>query len=69
LIIAYLKELHTNFGYPEDLIWFDFHKNLSIVMDPVIWDIEQGLLLKLGIDKKVTHAIRGFTPLTETEIK
>ena len=37
-------------------------------MNPAVWDIEHGVMLKLGDRKIVTHAVKGFEILTKEEI-
>ena len=41
---------------------------MEVFMNGAVWDIEQGLVLKLNADKVVTHAVRGYDVLTSAEI-
>ena len=36
-------------------------------MNCAVWDIVNGTLLKLGEDCEITHALRGFKPLSDSE--
>ena len=35
----------------------------------VVWDISKGTILKIGENKEITHATRGFEALTKAEIE
>ena len=37
-------------------------------MNNAVWDIEKGVVIRLGENKRVTHAIRGFSSLSKQEI-
>jgi hypothetical protein len=66
-VSAYLADLAAN-GYPADLVDFDYEKNLNVCLNNAVWDIEKGVIIRLGEDKLVTHAIRGFKGLSRGEI-
>ena len=63
LVQGHLDELHDKWpgAYPAQVKKFDFKKHMGLFMNCVVWDIENGTLLKLaGDDKQVTHALLGF---------
>ena len=51
---------------------FDYDKNLEVFLPCAFWDIDKGTILKLAegpYGLTVTHAVKGFKPLSEDEIK
>ena len=68
LIQAYLKHLHESFGYPKEILDFDYDFNMNVCFTNCIWDVEHGTILKLSEDKIVQHAIHGFEKLTRPQI-
>ena len=43
---------------------FNYDQDLGIILNGAVWDISQGTILKLGDNKEITHALRGFELLT-----
>ncbi len=60
--------MHEHFGYPKEIIEFDYDKGLPVCLDNAVWDIAQGTILKLGQNKEITHAVKGFEKLTHEQI-
>jgi hypothetical protein len=42
--------------------------NMTTGLSNAVWDIENGVFVKLTEGKIVSHAVRGFTALTKQEI-
>ena len=61
IVDTHLKKLVKEFeGYPEEICNFDYQKNSGTVLNNCIWDIEHGIVLKLGQGKVITDAVSGF---------
>jgi hypothetical protein len=56
--------MNQNFGYPKEILDFDYDKYLSLCLENTVWDINQGIILKLNPTKEITKAYKGFSPLT-----
>ena len=70
LVQTHLDELYETYKYPKEVKKFDYDRHMGAFMNCVVWDIENGTLIKLaGVKKLVTHALLGFRPLTEKEIE
>ena len=48
IVEGFLKDLHENFGYPEDILDFNYSQNLGTCLNCAVWDIDNGTILKLG---------------------
>jgi hypothetical protein len=66
-VSSYLSDLSEH-GYPKEIILFDYDRNLGVCLNNAVWDIEKGVIVRLGEEKEVTHAIRGFQALSKEEI-
>jgi hypothetical protein len=66
-VISYLKDLNKNHSYPTEVTKFT-EKLMSVFTNNIVWDIKHGLLLKIIEGKIITHAVRGFKPLSEKQI-
>ena len=66
---SYLTDLVEKFNYPESMKMFNYKKNLGVCLNNAVWDIDNGVIVKLGEEKYVSHAIRGYKSLTKTEIE
>ncbi len=60
VISAYLTDLHKHFGYPAEILQFDYKNKLSVMLTNALWDIPNGCVLKLVDMKEVTLCLRGF---------
>ena len=69
LIESVLNDLVNAFDYPAEIQDFDFNKQLDMHLNNAVWDIENGTVLKLGEKRVVMHAMKGWTSLTQDEIK
>ena len=61
-----------NLDYPEDILDFDLSDNskeLSVCMNNAVFDIDKGLLLKLGEGKEVLAALKGRKAMSQEEIQ
>jgi hypothetical protein len=59
-----LSDIKENFlDYPIGITEFDWERNFETCLDWAVFDIEQGLMLKLGEDCKVLHAMNGWKKL------
>jgi hypothetical protein len=47
-------------GYPEEILKFDYQKHLSSALNNAVWDIQRGNVLKLGMEREITHAMSGW---------
>ena len=56
-------------GYPDEILTFDYEKNLSVVTNNAVWDIKNGAVLKLTEGRQISHALFGFDKLTQEQIK
>lgn len=60
LISGHLKALVDEYNYPEAILDFDYDKHIDLALNNAVWDIENGLILKLSGDCEIFHALRGF---------
>ena len=63
--------MHKELGYPPEIMDFDWSEeseDMHVCLNYGVWDIEKGLLIKLGDDKEVLQALRGRKKLTKAEI-
>ena len=65
LIKNFLQQLHDKYGYPKEVMDFNYDKDMGVCLNNGIWDIYNGTVLKLDEGRRITHAIRGFKPLTK----
>jgi hypothetical protein len=63
-----LKELCQNFDYPKEILDFDYEKHLSACINGTVFDMEHGLMLKIGEENTVVKALYGFESLSQEEI-
>ena len=56
------------YGYPREVLQFDYKNNLGVCMNNVVWDIETGNVIKIAEGLEVTRALHGFHILTYEEI-
>lgn len=68
LISGHLKSLHENYGYDEKVLEFDYDKHLSLCLTNAVWDIQNGLVLKLSSEKEIFHAMRGYEKVSDSEL-
>ena len=66
---TYLSELHTKKNYPEEILEFDYEKNLSSRLNHAVWDIDRGTVLQLANEFQVVRGLVGFRTLTIDELK
>lgn len=64
-----LRDLHENSQWPEEIMKFNMTSDLPLCMVNTCFDIDKGLLVKLGPGKEVLAALKGRTKLTDKEIK
>jgi hypothetical protein len=55
-----INDLNRNFKGYEFLDEIDFDKNLGTFSKGVVWDIYNGLILKLGENKQIIGALFGY---------
>jgi hypothetical protein len=59
LVNSMLSDLTSRFGYPK--LQFDFDKGVeSLMINNVVWDIQNGTILTLVHGKQVVSAVSGF---------
>jgi len=68
LVKCELQDLFEDFGYPEEVTQFD-STDIDLCLNCCLWDLETGLILKLGDEKKVLRAYKGFEPLSTEDIE
>ena len=52
-----LEELVDNFGYPKEILDFDYEKNLGLRLNNAVWDLDNGAMLKIGQGHSVLNAV------------
>jgi hypothetical protein len=58
IVNSFLSDLTNRFGYPK--VKFDFENGIeSLMLNSVVWDIQNGTLLTLVEGKKITSAVCG----------
>ncbi len=67
---VYLEQLHKDepHNYPKEIKIFDYEHHLGHFFTNCVWDVENGILIKLSAEKKVVRGYIGFQPLTEEEL-
>jgi hypothetical protein len=65
---VYLEELHLNYDYPQIVTKFNT-KTLDLIMNNAVWDIENGVFLKLTDNKVISHAVFGTEKLSKEQIQ
>lgn len=68
LISGHLKALHEQYEYPEVILDFDYDKNINLCLNNAVWDIENGLILKLSGEKEIFYAMRGYERVSDAEL-
>jgi hypothetical protein len=68
LIESHLKELVESYGYPKEILMFDYEEYLPLCLNNSVWDTEHGVVLKLAEDKQIFHAMSGLSKLTDKDI-
>jgi hypothetical protein len=68
LISTHLKSLHENHGYNKEIMNFDYESNLDLCLNNAVWDIQNGLVLKLSSKKEILHGMRGFEKVSDAEL-
>jgi hypothetical protein len=68
IIESYLTDLVDKFKYPESMKMFNYKKNLGVCLNNAVWDVDNGVIIKLTEGKFISHAIRGYKSLSEEEI-
>lgn len=68
VVQSYLDDLHDSQGYPKEITDFNFDKHLSVMLNNAVWDIENGTILKLAEEGKITHAVHGYEKLDYREL-
>ena len=67
-----LEDLHEYCGYPEEIMDFDLNEEseeIQACLNYGVFDIDRGLLIKLGEGKEVLAALKGRRVLTQEEIE
>jgi hypothetical protein len=60
VVESFLVDLLENHQYPRDILHFDYDKHLSLQLNNAVWDIDKGIVLKLGENKLITHGMLGL---------
>jgi HAD superfamily 5'-nucleotidase-like hydrolase len=69
LVSHFLSKLHTDYGYPKEVMQFDFERGMGVCLNNGVWDIQNGTILKLDEGRRITHAVRGFKALSKEQIR
>ena len=56
-------------GYPEEMCDFDIENDIEICMNTCVFDIDEGLIVKVVEGKEVIRARKGFRELSKAEIE
>ena len=48
---------------------FDYDEDMGVCLNNGVWNVRNGTVLKLDEGRRITHAVRGFTPLTRDKIR
>lgn len=56
-------------GYPASILDFDYENDLEMCLNASIFDIDNGLVIKLAKDKEVVQAMKGLKKLSKKEIE
>ena len=60
-----LRVMHEQLNYPKEILEFDIEKDQELCLNGCVYDIENGLLLKLAEhDCLIVKAFRGFKELS-----
>ena len=59
-VIKMVLQDFRRYGYPEEILDFDYEKDIDLCFNGSIFDIDRGLVLKLAEGKEVVRALRGF---------
>ena len=57
---VFINDLVRNHDYPEDTKMVEVHKLVPLYLNNCVWDIDNGLMLKLGVEREVIYAVRGY---------
>jgi hypothetical protein len=69
LIKGHLDELKEKFNGYKYMKEFDWKEKIYLFVNCAVWDIDTGVVLTLGENKEITHAIKGFNVLSMPQIK
>ena len=47
IVSSFLADLHEHCGYPKEILDFDYKNNLEMQLNNSVWDIENGVVLRL----------------------
>ena len=64
-----LTVAHQSFGYPKEILDFDYVNDIGICFDGAVWDIVNERIIKLGEGKRVMRAYFGFEETSQEQIK
>ena len=56
-------------GYPKELMDIDIEKELRLVQNASVFDMDNGLVIKMGEGKEVLRAMKGLKVLNTQEIE
>ncbi len=63
-------EEFVELGYPKSLLEeMDFENDISMCMNATVFDVDNGLVIKLAEGLEVTQAMKGLRKLSKDEIK
>ena len=65
---VFLNDLVLVLGYPVEARMVDFDKLLPLYLNNAVWDIDTGLMLKLGVEREIMHAGRGYEKCCQEEL-
>jgi hypothetical protein len=63
-----LAELVEQFGYPREILNFDYDKHLGLRLNNAVWDMDSGAMLKMGTGHTVLKAVQGYRTLSQFEL-
>jgi hypothetical protein len=70
IIDRVLKDLcEKGKNYSAKIVDFEYGSHLGVCMDGAVWDLKTGHVLKLGEDKRVLWALKGFEKVESEEVK
>jgi hypothetical protein len=60
-----LEYLKRELEYPQEIIEFDYDRDINLARAGVIWDIDGGVVLRLSEERQIMKAMSGFTQYSE----
>lgn len=70
LIKKSLMDLHENEGWPKEILEFDTESSdIQACLNYSLFDIDRGLVIKLGEDKEILAAMKGRRNMSQQEIE